>query len=45
METDSSLSHPQEPATYPYPEPASVQVRGFLYEWCITRYIFTARSC
>jgi len=50
MEPEGSLPHSQVPATYPYPEllgrtKVSVQVRGLLYEYFITRYVFTVRSC
>jgi len=56
MEPERSLPQSQvpAPATCPYPEPAwsclgrttvSVQVRGFLYEYFVTIYVFTMKSC
>jgi len=37
METEGSLLHSQVPATFPYPEPAQVQVRGFSHKWYVNR--------
>ena len=43
MEPEGSLPRLQVPATCPYPERISVQVRGFLSQHFATRYIFTVR--
>jgi len=40
MEPEYSLPHSQETATCPYPDPASVQIRGLLYECFVTSYVF-----
>jgi hypothetical protein len=55
MEPEGSLPQSQEvSATRPNPEPyrsclgrttVSVQVRGFLYEYFVTIYVFTVRIC